>query len=121
MAGEIRQKMAALRAAKEQLVADMGKEIDGVMAQVHAARADGIEALKLPKAELDSYKQEIQEIRDEFAPHTNGAPPGPLPGSGAASPAPSAGSQPSPTNLAPAAPPSAPGTPQQPQASWRGQ
>lgn len=89
MAGEIREKMAALRAAKEKLVTDLASEIDGVMKDIVATKADGLEALKLPRAAVDAYKKEIQEIRDEFAPVTNGAPPGPLPGADASSAAPS--------------------------------
>jgi hypothetical protein len=80
MPGEIRSAMAKLRAAKEGMVADMLKEIDSVQSEVEATRADGIEAMKLPRAELEATKQEIREIRAEFAPSSNGGPAGPLPG-----------------------------------------
>lgn len=80
MAGEIRDKMAALRKAKEAMIADLGAEIDGVMREVEATRADGLEAMKLPRAALAAHRQEIQEIRDEFAVLSNGGPPGPLSG-----------------------------------------
>lgn len=89
MAGEIRDKMAALRKAKEKMIADMGAEIDGVMKEVEATRADGLEAMKLPRAALAAHRQEIQEIRDEFAQSTNGGPPGPLPGTSESSQEPS--------------------------------
>ena len=50
-------------------------------AELAVPRADGLEAMKLPRAELDATKEEIREIRAEFAPATNGAPAGPLPDS----------------------------------------
>ena len=81
MAGEIRNAMAQLRAAKDKMTADMLAEIGSVHAEVEATHADGLEAMKLPRAELEQTKQEIREIRAEFAPQSNGDPnPGPLPG-----------------------------------------
>jgi hypothetical protein len=100
MAGEIRAKMAALKAAKEKMLTDMGAEIDAVAQEVAATRADGLDAMKLPRAELESTKAEIREIRAEFATATNGGPPGPLPGSPAASPPQSVVSKPSPQDSA---------------------
>lgn len=79
MPGEIRDAMAKLRAAKQGMVADILKEIEGVHAEVKATHADGLDAMKLPRAELDATKQEIREIRAEFAPSSNGGPSGPLP------------------------------------------
>lgn len=79
MAGEIRTAMAQLRAAKEKMTADMLAEIKSVHEEVEATRADGLDAMKLPRAELESTKQEVREIRAEFAPQSNGGPLGPLP------------------------------------------
>lgn len=79
MAGEIRDAMAKLRAAKGDMIAGMLKEIDAVTSDVAATKADGLEAMKLPRAELESTRQEIREIRAEFAPTSNGGPAGPLP------------------------------------------
>lgn len=93
MAGEIRKAMAGLRAAKDAMISDMLKEIDAVQDEIKATHADGREAMKLPRAELEATKQEIREIRAEFAPSSNGDPhPGPLPGQPEPSPSPSAGS-----------------------------
>lgn len=94
MAGEIRNAMAGLRAAKETMIADMLKEIESVQGEVAATHADGLDALKLPRAELEATKQEIREIRKEFAPSTNGDPhPGPLPDQPKGSQLPSAHSE----------------------------
>jgi hypothetical protein len=93
MAGEIRKKMEELRAARTRMVADISAEIDSVTVEVHATRADGLEAAKLPRAELELTKKEIRDIRAEFAPTTNGPPPGPLQDAPPPSPAPSPGSQ----------------------------
>ena len=90
MAGEIRQKMESLRAARAKMVASMAAEIDKVTQDVHATHQQGMAALELPRAELDAYRQEIQEIHDEFKSLTNGGPPGPLPDS------PSGGAKPEP-------------------------
>lgn len=79
MAGEIRNAMAQLRAAKDKMTSDMLAAINSVHAEIQATHADGLEAMKLPRAELDATKQEIREIRAEFAPQSNGAPAGPLP------------------------------------------
>lgn len=89
MAGEIRAKMAELRAARTKLVSDLTTEIDGVITDIGTVRADGLEATKLPRAELDSIRQEVREIHAEFAPSTNGPPPGPLPDTPPVSPPPS--------------------------------
>lgn len=80
MAGEIRESMAALRAAKQKMITDIKAEISAITDDVHATKSDALDALQLPRAELDATKQEICEIRAEFAPATNGGPPGPLPG-----------------------------------------
>ena len=80
MPGEIRTAMAKLRASKETMISDMLKEIDSVQSEVEATHADGMDALKLQRAELDATRQEIREIRAEFAPSSNGGPSGPLPG-----------------------------------------
>lgn len=96
MAGEIRTKMEALRAARAAMVSTMGAEIDKVTADIAATHQDGLAALALPKAELDSFKQEIQEIRAEFKTVSNGGPAGPLPDAPAPSAVPSATSAPSP-------------------------
>jgi len=74
MTGEIRDAMAKLRAAKEGMVADMLKEIGDVQSEVEATRTDGMDAMKLPRAELEKTKEEIREIRAEFAPTTNAPP-----------------------------------------------
>jgi hypothetical protein len=79
MAGEIRESMAALRAAKQKMITDIKAEIASIANEVHATKSDALDALQLPRAELDATKQEIREIRQEFAPATNGGPPGPLP------------------------------------------
>lgn len=79
MAGEIRESMAALRAAKQKMITDIKAEIAAITDDVHATKSDALDALQLPRAELDATKQEIREIRAEFAPATNGGPPGPLP------------------------------------------
>lgn len=79
MAGEIRDAMAKLKASRETMVSDMLKEIASVHGDVEATRADGLDAMKLPRAELEATKQEIREIRAEFAPASNGGPAGPLP------------------------------------------
>lgn len=79
MAGEIRGAMAKLRSARESMVSDMLKEINSVQDDLTATHADGLEAMKLPRAELEQTKQEIREIRAEFAPSSNGGPIGPLP------------------------------------------
>lgn len=132
MAGEIRKAMDDLRAARAKMVADMVAEIGGVKSEVETTRADGIAAMKLPRAELDGYRQEIREIHAEFATATNGGPPGPLSGTGADSPKPSATSGASATTSAtdPAQPPAQPqGEPgaetaapalAEPAASWQG-
>jgi hypothetical protein len=90
MAGEIRARMEALRAARAKMVAEMSAEIDAVTKEVATAHADGLEAMKLPRAELDATKAEIREIRAEFSTASNGGPAGPLPGSPVTSSAPSA-------------------------------
>lgn len=89
MAGEIRDAMAKLRAARQKMVNDLAAEIASVTADTHTVRDDGLKALELPKAELRAHRAEIQEIRDEFATLTNGGPDGPLPGAGEASEKPS--------------------------------
>lgn len=76
MAGEIRTKMAQLRAARKKLTDDLSATIDGLTGDVAATHADGLEALRLPQAELEATRQEIREIREEFAPKSNGAPSG---------------------------------------------
>ena len=106
MPGEIRAKMAELRKAKQAMVAGLQQEIDGVIKEVAATHADGLEAMKLPRAELEATRQEIREIRAEFAPASNGGPAGPLPDAPAPSPEPSAGS-------------ASDAALQQPQASWK--
>jgi hypothetical protein len=85
MAGEIRAKMEELRKARLAMVAGISKEIDAVKEEVLETHADGLDAMKLPRAELELARQEIREIRDEFAQDTNGGPPGPLPGTGGTS------------------------------------
>lgn len=80
MAGEIREQMAALRAAKQKMISDISAEIASVAQEVHETKSDALDALQLPRAEIGAYRQEIREIRQEFAPATNGGPPGPLPG-----------------------------------------
>lgn len=80
MAGEIRTAMSRLRDAKAKMITEMVKEIDAVQGEIKSAHADGIEAMKLPRAELQATKQEILEIRAEFAQTSNGGPHGPLPG-----------------------------------------
>lgn len=80
MAGEIREAMAKLRAAKTAMIDDMLCQIDSVHAQIKATHDDGREAMKLPLAELEQTQAEIREIRAEFAPKSNGGPKGPLPG-----------------------------------------
>ena len=80
MPGEIRDLMATLRAAKQKMLADIADEISSITQDVHATKSDALDALQLPRAELDATKQEIREIRAEFAPASNGGPPGPLPG-----------------------------------------
>jgi len=92
MAGEIRDAMTKLRSARAKMVAEMAAEIGNVTQEVSAVHADGLEALKLPRAELEAHKQEIREIREEFATLSNGGPAGPLPGEDVASSLPSAGS-----------------------------
>lgn len=79
MAGEIRAAMDQLRASRQTMTADMLKEIAAVQAEVKATHTDGLEAMKLPRAELEATRQEIREIRAEFAPSSNGGPVGPLP------------------------------------------
>lgn len=81
MPGEIRDAMAKLRASKQAMTDAMLKEIASVQDEVVATHADGLEAMKLPRAELEQTKAEIREIRAEFAPSSNGGPKGPLPGS----------------------------------------
>lgn len=93
MAGEIRAKMEELRKARIAMVAGISKEIDAVKEEVLETHVDGLDAMKLPRAELDATRQEIREIREEFAVSSNGGPPGPLPGTGAASPKPSVTSE----------------------------
>lgn len=110
MAGEIRTKMEALRAARAAMVSGMSAEIEKVTQDVAAVHQDGLAALQLPKAELDSYKQEIQEIRDDFAAVSNGGPSGPLPDSPAPSVKPSVVSPPSPAPAPIPAPAPAPAT-----------
>lgn len=90
MAGEIRAKMDELRRARFAMVEGISREIDAVKNEVLSTHVDGLEAMQLPRAELESTKQEIWEIRQEFATLSNGGPPGPLPGTGATSPKPSA-------------------------------
>lgn len=80
MAGEIRAKMEELRRARLAMVAGISKEIDAVKEEVRETHVDGLDAMKLPRAELDATRQEIREIRAEFAPASNGGPPGPLSG-----------------------------------------
>lgn len=92
MAGEIRAKMEQLRAARQRMNDEIAKEIDAVIGEVQSAHSDGLDALKLPRAEIDATRQEIAEIRAEFAPKSNGGPAGPLPGSEPASQQPSANS-----------------------------
>lgn len=82
MAGEIRDAMAILRARKARMIDDMLTEIASVHRAIEDTHADGMDALALPRAELEATKQEIREIRVEFAPQSNGGPAGPLPGSG---------------------------------------
>lgn len=86
MAGEIRAKMEELRRARFAMLDGISREIDAVKNEVLDVHSDGLDAMRLPRAELDATKQEISEIREEFAPMSNGAPPGPLPGTGATSP-----------------------------------
>ncbi len=81
MAGEIRDKLNQLRQAHAKMVTGISAEIDAVIKEVGQMHADGLEAAQLPRAEMQKYRDEIQEIRSEFAGLTNGAPPGPLPGS----------------------------------------
>lgn len=80
MPGEIRESMAALRAAKQKMITDIQAEIASITDEVHATKSDALDALQLPRAELDATKQEIREIRQDFAQASNGGPPGPLPG-----------------------------------------
>jgi hypothetical protein len=125
MAGEIRDAMAQLRVARATMVSDMLKEIGVVVDEVKATHVDGLEAMKLPRAELAATKQEIREIRAEFAPTSNGGPPGPLPDTQTPSPEQSKGSAnsaPDVTGEAPAAAPPAPPAPDlpEPQKSWTG-
>lgn len=77
MPGEIRDALSRLKDARAKMIADLTAEVDDVVASVQKTHADGIEAMKLPRAELDAYRSEIQQIRSEFAGLTNG-PPGPL-------------------------------------------
>lgn len=92
MAGEIRKAMAGLRTAKQGMVDSLLKEIEAVQAEIAATHTDGLDAMQLPRAELEATKQEIREIRAEFAPQTNGGPAGPLPDAPKGSPQPSADS-----------------------------
>lgn len=101
MPGEIRDAMAKLRQAKGAMIADMLKEIDSVQSDIAATHVDGLDAMKLPRAELDATKQEIREIRAEFAPSSNGGPSGPLPDVPNVSPPPPVNSAPSETPPAP--------------------
>lgn len=81
MTGEIRDAMSKLRASKAAMIDGMLKEIASVQDEITATHADGLDAMRLPRAELEATKQEISEIRAEFAPKSNGDPnPGPLPG-----------------------------------------
>jgi len=81
MAGEIRNAMAELRVCRADLTTAMLTEIATVKDEIAATKADGMEAMKLPRAELEQTKAEIREIRAEFAQSSNGDPnPGPLPG-----------------------------------------
>lgn len=89
MAGEIREAMAQLKLAKLKMIGDLKKEIDGVGMQIVSTHADGLDAMKLVRAEVDQTAQEIREIRAEFAPLSNGGPSGPLPDTPSPSPQPS--------------------------------
>lgn len=80
MPGEIRKAMAGLRQSKETMISGLLAEIKQVESEIGATHADGMDALKLPRAELAATKQEIAEIRAEFAEVGNeGDKLGPLP------------------------------------------
>ena len=81
MAGEIREGLAALRASRAKMLAGLKAEMDEVAGLYDATHKDGLDAVQLVRGEIAAHRQEIQEIRDEFADKSNGGPPGPLPGS----------------------------------------
>lgn len=63
------------------MVTAIGGEIESVIAEMGACESDAVQALQLPRGEIATYRQEVAEIRAEFATSSNGPPPGPLPGS----------------------------------------
>src|SRR6266516_452405 len=77
MAGEVREKLANLRAARNDLVGTLSTRMDELTAHIGRVKRDGLSASDLVEAEITAYATEVQEIQSEFAPLTNG-PPGPL-------------------------------------------
>jgi hypothetical protein len=85
MPGEIRTGLNALKARRARMVSGLTAEIEAIGTLYDQVHAEGLDAANLAKGEIGAYRQEIAEIRAEFAPSSNGPPPGPLPGAESAS------------------------------------
>lgn len=92
MTGEISAAMTRFKEAHARMVANVVAEMDKATASTAEVEAEGIAAVKLPAAMIEQSRTEIREMTAEFATQTNGGPPGPLPGSKALLPDPSANS-----------------------------
>ena len=94
MAGEIRDAKARFKAAHDRAINNIVAAMDKATAGLPQVEKDGVAAVQLAAATIESTRAEIREITAEFATQTNGGPDGPLPDAAPSSSAPSANSAP---------------------------